>query len=151
MNNTYRTDFENMGIMTLENIHRGINHKVEELQEKLSGDMGITSKYTILPRNFEILPIDKCSLHDIKMLEDLHAKRFDCFWTMEQKKAKQNRTIELFEATFQFYSYLDIHNDNEINQLYNVCQAWNDGSIMSSHQIIRQIMRNPNFLYEVML
>lgn len=145
----YRTDFENLRIPTLENIHRGITHKVEILQEKLSGDMGITTKYNILPRNFSILPIEKCSLHDIEMLEDLHAKRFDCYWTLEEKKAKQKGETALFDATFRFYSFIDLLNDNEINELYNVCQTWNNGSIMTSHNIIEEIKKNSNFLEEV--
>ncbi len=149
MNNTYRTDFENMRISTLENIHNGITHKVEVLQEKMSGDMGIPTYYNILPRNFDILPIEKCSVHDIELLKDLHEKRFDCFWTIEEKKAAEQNDLDSFDAKFRFYSFVDLLNDNEINKLYSLCQEWNNGSIMTSHDIIEQIKKNPNFIEEV--
>ena len=84
--NSYRTDFENMRIPTLENIHNGITHKKEVLQEKMSQDMGRKPFYDILPRNYDILPMEKCSIRDIKELDDLHAKQFDCFWTLEKRK-----------------------------------------------------------------
>lgn len=149
MNNTRRTDFENLRIPTLENLHRGITHKVEVLQEKLSVDMGIPTFYNILPRNFSILPVEKCSLHDIQMLEDLHEKQFNCFWTLEEKKAAEQNELDSFDARFRFYSFVDLLNDNEINNLYIICQKWNNGSIMTSHDIIEQIKKNPNFLQEV--
>lgn len=151
MNNTYRTDFENLRIPTLENVFQGIDHKVEVLQEKMSGDMGIKSFYHILPRNFEILPIEKCSVQDVEMLKDLTAKRFDCFWTLEAKKAEEQGTVKQFEATFRFYSFLDMLNDDEINEFYIICQEHNHGHIMTSHQIIQEIRKNPNFLEEVMV
>lgn len=149
MNNTYRTDFENLRIPTLENIHRGITHKVEVLQEKLSNDMEIPTVYNILPRNFNILPVEKCSLHDIQLLEELHAKQFDCFWILEQKKAIVNNDLENYEAKFRFYSFVDLLNDNELNCLYINCKIWNNGSLMTSHDIIEQIKKNPDFLEEV--
>lgn len=149
MNNTYRTDFENLRIPTLENIHRGITHKVEVLQEKLSNDMEIPTVYNILPRNFNILPVEKCSLHDIQLLEELHAKQFDCFWILEQKKAIANNDLENYEAKFRFYSFVDLLNDNELNCLYINCKIWNNGSLMTSHDIIEQIKKNPDFLEEV--
>ena len=45
MNNTYRTDFENMRIPVLQNVHNGISHKKEELQAKMAGDMNRSSFY----------------------------------------------------------------------------------------------------------
>ena len=70
-------NYENYSIIQLENIHRGITHKKEVLQEKMAEDMGRKAFYDILPRNFTILPIEKCSLHDIRQLEELHEKAFD--------------------------------------------------------------------------
>jgi len=148
MNNTYRTDFENMRIPVLQSVHNGITHKKEVLQEKLSKDMGIPTFYNIVPRNFSILPIEKCSHHDIKMLEDLHAKQFDCFWTLEEKKACENDDHKNFEARYRFYSFMDLLNDNEVNEFYIQCQERN-GSLMTSHDIIEQLKINPNFLEEV--
>lgn len=111
--------------------------------------MGIPTFYNILPRNFSILPVEKCSLHDIQMLEDLHEKQFDCFWTLEEKKAAEQNDLDSFDARFRFYSFVDLLNDNEINNLYTICQKWNNGSIMTSHDIIEEIRKNPNFLEEV--
>lgn len=148
MNNTYRTDFENLRIPTLENIHNGIVHKVEVLQEKMSVDMGIPTFYNILPRNFDILPVEKCSVHDMELLKDLHEKRFDCFWTLEEKKAAEQND-PTFEARFRFYSYLDILNDEEVNVFFTKCQE-HKGSLMTSHDIIRELMINPDFIKEVM-
>lgn len=147
--NSYRTDFENMRISTLESIHNGIVHEVELLQEKMSGDMGIPTFYNILPRNFDILPIERCSVHDIELLKDLHKKRFKCFWTLEEKKAAE-KNDKSFDARFRFYSYLDILNDNEVNDFFNKCQSHNQGKLMTSHDIIQTLMVNPNFIKEVM-
>ena len=148
MNNTYRTDFENMRIPVLQNVHNGISHKKEELQAKMAGDMNRSSFYDILPRNYTILPMEKCSIHDIKLLDDLHTKQFNCFWTLEAKIAEANNDLENYEAKFTFYSFVDLLNDNELNSLYASCQEWNNGSIMTSHDIIEQLKKNPNFLEE---
>ena len=145
MNNTYRTDFENLRIPTLENIHRGITHKVEVLQEKMSEDMGRTAYLDIVPRNFSVLPIDKCSIHDLKKLEELHETAFDCFWTMERKKAQKNGTIKLYDATFKFYSLMDCLTDDEQSIVYDKAEAYCKQR-MSSLNIIQKIVENPNFL-----
>ena len=149
MNNTYRTDFENMRIPTLQSVHNGISHKVEVLQEKMSVDMGRKPFYDILPRNYNILPMERCSIHDIEMLDDLHAKQFDCFWTLEAKKASEQNDLDSFNARFRFYSFMDQLNDEEVNEVYENCKAWNKNSIMTAHDIIEQLKKNPNFLEEV--
>ena len=147
--NSYRTDFENLRIPTLEKIHNGIVNKFEILQEKMSGDMDIPTFYNILPRNFDILPVEKCSVHDIELLKDLHEKRFNCFWALEEKKAAE-KNDKSFDARFRFYSYLDILNDNEVNDFYCKCQEHNNGHLMTSHDIIQTLMMNPDFIKEVM-
>lgn len=145
MNNTYRTDFENMRIPTLQNVYGGITHKREVLQQKMSEDMGRSAYLDILPRNFSILPIEKCSLHDIQMLEELHEKAFDCFWIMERKKAEENGTMELYDATFKFYSIMDCLTDDEQSKLYDKAEAYCKQR-MSSHKIIQAMIETPNFL-----
>ncbi len=150
MNNTYRTDFENMRIPMLENIYRGVTHKREVLQEKMAADMGRSVFYDILPRNFSILPIEKCSLQDVKNLEELHETAFDIHWIIQKKKAEENGTIELFDATFKFYSLMDCLTDKEQDRVYEKAEEYS-GYRMSSHEIIRCIMQTPNFLKEVMV
>ena len=149
--NTYRTDFENMSIPTLKGIHNGITHKVEVLQQKMSGDMEIPTCLNILPRNYTILPVGRCSLHDLSLLEELHEKRFDCFWTMKQKEAEAKGDLETFNAEFKLYSFFDVLNDNELNKFYQKAQEKNGGSIMTSHMIVEELKRNPDYLEEVML
>jgi len=143
MNNTYRTDFENMRIPTLQSIYTGITHKRTQLQQKLAADMGRSSFYDILPRNYTILPIEKCSIQDLGILEELHEKAFDCFWTIEKKKAEEKGQLKEFEATFKFYSLMDCLTDDEQSRIY-------EKAGMSSHEIIQSIMQTPNFLEEVM-
>ena len=147
--NSYRTDFENMRIPTLENIHNGITHKKEVLQEKMSQDMGRKPFYDILPRNYDILPMEKCSIRDIKELDDLHAKQFDCFWTLENKRASEQNDLDTFNASFRFYSFIDELNDIEVNKFYESCKYWNNNSIMTSYDIIEELKKNPDFIEEV--
>ena len=149
MNNTYRTDFENMSINTLKGIHHGITHKVEILQQKMAADMGRSSCLDILPRNYDILPMGRCSLHDAKLLEELHEQRFDCYWTLERKKAEKAGTLELYYATFKWYSYLDCINDDEQAHVWSKIESYCNQR-MTSHKIIACIMEAPNFLEEVM-
>ena len=145
MNNTYRTDFKKMRIPTLHNVHNGITHKQEVHQEKMAADMQRSAYYDILPRNYSILPIEKCSLHDIQLLEERHEKAFDCFWTMERKKAEKNGTIKLYDATFKFYSLMDCLTDAEQSIVYDKAEAYCKQR-MSSLNIIQKIVENPNFL-----
>ena len=144
-----KIDFENLRIPQLENIHRGITHKFEVLQEKMAGDMNRSSYYDILPRNFSILPVEKCSIHDLHLLEELYEKKFDCFWTLEHKKAIENDTLENYYARFKFYSFIDLLNDDELYEFYGRCDAFCNQQ-MSTHKIILAIMEYPNFLDEVM-
>lgn len=152
MNNTrhqYPDTFENYRIPQLENIHRGIKHKVEVLQEKMAGDMGRSTFLDILPRNFSIIPeIEQCSLHDRTLLKELHAKQFNCFWTLEHKKAIESDTLEDYYAAFKFYSFVDLLNDNELYEFYGKCDAFCNQQ-MSTLKIIRAIMEYPNFIEEV--
>ena len=148
MNNTYRTDFENMRIPTLQNIHVGVTHKLETLQKKMASDMGRSSFYDILPRNYDLLPIELCSLHDIRLLEELHERSFDVYWTMEKKKAEENGTLEKFEASFKLYSLLDCLTDEEQNRFYDKMEAYID--VPTSHKVIQKLIDEPNFL-EVMI
>ena len=147
MNNTYRTDFENMRVPTLQTIYTGITHKRTQLQQKLAADMGRTQYYDILPRNFTILPIERCSIHDLGILEELHEKAFDCYWEMERKKAEEKGdfAVEEFEATFKFYSFMDCLTDTEQNRIYEKAEAYCNHR-MSSQEIIRNIMQTPDFL-----
>ena len=150
MNKHYHTNFEKMRIPTLRNIHMGITHKVEVLQEKMAQDMGRTMYYDILPRNYEILPMEKCSLHDVEMLDDLCTRRFECFWTLQKKEAEEKNNLADFEARFKFYSYINFLTDNEINEFYLKCQE-HKGRLMSSHDIILELRNNPQFIEEVMV
>ena len=151
MNKHYHTDFETLRVPQLENIYNGINHRVEELQEKMCSDMGRSSYYDILPRNFNIIPeIQKCSLHDKKLLEELTAKRFDCFWTIQRKKAESNGTLEQYYAEYKFYTLYNRMNDEQINELFIRAEAYCNQS-MTTHKIIQCIMEAPNFLEEVMV
>lgn len=152
MNNRhYRTDFENMRIPQLQNVHRGITHSVRQLQQKMAQDMGRTMYYDILPRNYEILPMEKCSLHDVEMLDDLCSKKFECYWTLKRKEAEQKKELAKFEAEYKFYCFRDFLNDEELNEFFTKCQEHNDGHIMGTHTIIRKLMVNPHFLEEVMV
>ena len=149
-NHHHKTDFENLRVTQLERIYNGVNHKVELLQEKLAADMGRTSFYDILPRNFSIIPeIHQCSLHDLKELEELTAKRFDVYWAMEHKKAAAKGTLEKYYAEFKYYSLRDTLNDDEINELFTRIETYCNQR-MTSHKIITCIMEAPNFLEEVM-
>ncbi|MBQ2653051.1 MAG: hypothetical protein IJF83_05805 [Methanobrevibacter sp.] len=142
--NTYRTNFENMRVPTLQTIYTGITHKREKLQAKMAEDMGRTGFYDILPRNFEILPIEKCSLHDIRLLEELDEKSFDVFWTIEKKKAEAKGTVKEFEAKFKFYSFMDCLTDEEQRRVYDKMESYIDSP--TSHKIIQRLIVEPNFL-----
>lgn len=149
--NNHLTDFENLRVPQLESIYNGIDHKVEILQEKLAADMGRNQYLDILPRNFSIIPeIHQCSLHDLKELEELTAKRFDVFWIMEHKKAKENGNLEKYYAEFKYYSLRDTLSDDEINELFLKIEAFCNQR-MSTHKIIQCIMDAPNFLDEVIV
>ena len=138
-------------IPQLENIYMGVTHKREELQAKMADDMGYKySIYNILPRNFDILPIEKCSLHDITLLEELHEKSFDIYWNLEKKKAAENGTLEQYYAAFKFYSFMDVLSDEEQDKVYSKVKDYCNQS-MSSHKIIGCIMDAPNFLEEVVM
>ena len=148
MNHHYRTDFENMRIPTLENIYRGVTHKREVLQEKMAQDMGRSAYYDILPRNYDILPIEKCSIQDVKDLEELHEKAFDVQWIIEKKKAEENGTLEQYYASFKWYSFMDVLTDTEQRRVFERIEAYCNQR-MSSLKIIQCIMEAPNFLEEV--
>ena len=149
MNNTYRTDFENLRVPVLQSIYTGITHKRTQLQQKLAADMGRKQYYDILPRNYTILPIEKCSIQDLGTLEELHEKSFDCHWTIERKKAEANGTLEEYEATFKFYSLMDCLTDVEQNRIYEKAEAYCKHR-MSSHEIIQNIIQTPDFLEVIM-
>ncbi|MBR1748231.1 MAG: hypothetical protein IJ743_00380 [Bacilli bacterium] len=144
------TSFENLRIPQLENMYVGVTHKREVLQQKMAEDMGRAAYLDILPRNFEILPIEKCSLHDVSMLEDLHEKSFDIFWTIEKKKAAEKGTLEHYYANFKFHSFMDVLTDEEQNLVYCKVRDYCNQS-MSSHKIVQCIMDAPNFLEEVVM
>lgn len=148
MNNT-RTDFENMRISTLRNIYVGVTHKKEVLQEKLAADMGRSSFYDILPRNYSILPVEKCSLQDLSQLEKLHERAFDVHWTLKQKEAVEKNNLQYYNAEFKLYSFLDVLNDIEQKLFFEKLEA-KYGQRVSTHMIIQRIMQQPKFLEEVM-
>lgn len=143
------SNFEQLRIPQLENIHRGVTHKLEVLQEKMAGDMGRSTYYDILPRNFPNLPVEKCSIHDLKLLEELHEKSFDVYWTLEHKKAEENDTLEAYYASFKFYSFRDCLTDDELNEFFVRCEAYCNQR-MSTQKIIQALMEAPNFIEEVM-
>lgn len=140
--------WEQLRIPQLESIYNGVTHKKEVLQQKMAEDMGRSAYYDILPRNYEILPIEKCSLHDIQLLEELHEKAFDVHWTIEKKKAAENGTLELYYATFKWYSFMDVLTDDAQRRIFNKIEAYCNQR-MSSHKIIQCLMEAPNFLEEV--
>lgn len=145
------TSFEKLRIPQLETIYMGVTHKREELQAKMADDMGYKySIYNILPRNFDILPIEKCSLHDITLLEELHEKAFDIHWILEKKKAEETGNLEQYYAAFKFYSFMDVLTDDEQDTVYCKIRDYCNQS-MSSHKIICCIMDAPNFLEEVVM
>lgn len=137
--------FENYSIIQLENILRGVTYKKEELQQKMAGDMGRKGFYDILPRNFKILPIEKCSLHDIKKLEELAEKSFDITWTIEKKKAEETGTLKVYDAAFKFHSFMDCLTDDEQRIVYEKAEAFSKQR-MSSHKIIGCMVDDPDFL-----
>ena len=150
MNKHYQTNFEKLRVSQLEKIHMGLNHRVEKLQEKMNEDMGRSlSKYDILPRNFNIIPeITKCDIKDLQELEELTTIRFECYWTMEKKKAKQNGTMEKYYAEYKFYDFRNRMNDEQINELFIRAEKYCHQK-MTTHKIIECIMKAPNFLEEV--
>ena len=151
MNRHYQeTDFSKLRVPQLENIYNGIDHQVEELQIKMAADMNRSAYLDILPRNYNIIPeINECSLHDIKSLEDLTSKRFTVHWLIEKMKAEKNGTLEKYYAEYKFYSIRNGMNDEQINELFNLVDAYCNQR-MTSHKIIQCIMKYPNFLEEVM-
>lgn len=140
--------WEQLRIPQLQNIHNGITHKKEVLQQKMAEDMGRSGYYDILPRNYEVLPIEKCSIHDVHLLEELHEKAFDVYWTMEKKKAEENGNMEQYYASFKLYSFMDVLTDNEQRRVFDKIEAYCNQR-MSTHKIIQCIMEAPNFLEEV--
>lgn len=148
MNNHHATSFKNMRIPQLENIHRGVTHKKEVLQEKMAVDMGRSTFYDILPRNYSILPVEKCSLHDLSLLEELHEKAFDIHWTLEYKKAVKKDNLAQYNAEFKLYSFLDVLNDLEKRLFFEKLES-KYGHRVSTHMIIQELMKSPNFLEEV--
>jgi len=133
------TTFEKFAPNKLGDIHRAISHDIELLQQKMAADMGRVGYLDILPRNFGILPIEKCSLQDVTLLEELHEKAWDCLWTKEKKEAKD---LKRFNAEFKFWSFMEVLTDDERNSFFNKVN-------MSSLEIIQQMIYNPNFLNEV--
>ena len=140
--------WEQLRIPQLQNIHNGITHKKEVLQQKMAEDMQRSAYYDILPRNYEVLPIEKCSIHDVHLLEELHEKAFDVYWTMEKKKAEEKGTMEQYYASFKLYSFMDVLTDNEQRRVFDKIEAYCNQR-MSTHKIIRCIMEAPNFLEDV--
>ena len=140
--------WEQLRIPQLQNIHNGITHKKEVLQQRMAEDMQRSAYYDILPRNYEVLPIEKCSIHDVHLLEELHEKAFDVYWTMEKKKAEEKGTMEQYYASFKLYSFMDVLTDNEQRRVFDKIEAYCNQR-MSTHKIIRCIMEAPNFLEEV--
>jgi hypothetical protein len=142
--------YEQMRIPQLQTLHRGITHKKEILQLKMAADMGRSSCLDILPRNYDILPMGRCSLHDSKLLEELHEQAFDVYWTIEKKKAEETGNLEKYYAEFKWYSFIDCLNDDEKNEVWNRIERY-CRQRMTSHQIIQCIMEAPNFLEEVLV
>lgn len=140
--------WEQLRIPQLESIYNGVTHKKETLQQKMAADMDRSGYYDILPRNYGVLPIEKCSLHDIQLLEELHEKAFDVFWTIQKKKAEEKGTMEQYYASFKLYSFMDVLTDNEQRRVFDKIEAYCNQR-MSTHKIIQCIMQAPNFLEEV--
>lgn len=140
--------WEQLRIPQLESIYNGVTHKKETLQQKMAADMDRSGYYDILPRNYGVLPIEKCSLHDIQLLEELHEKAFDVFWTIQKKKAEEKGTMEQYYASFKLYSFMDVLTDNEQRRVFDKIEAYCNQR-MSTHKIIQCIMEAPNFLEEV--
>ena len=135
-------NYENYSIIQLENIYRGVTHKREVLQEKMAGDMGRSAHYDILPRNYDILPIEKCSLHDVQKLEELHETAFDVLWTIEKKKAEENGTLEQYYATFKFYSFIDVLTDAEQRRVFERIESYCNQSGNTSIRCVNGIAPN---------
>lgn len=140
--------WEQLRIPQLESIYNGVTHKKETIQQKMAADMDRSGYYDILPRNYGVLPIEKCSLHDIQLLEELHEKAFDVFWTIQKKKAEEKGTMEQYYASFKLYSFMDVLTDNEQRRVFDKIEAYCNQR-MSTHKIIQCIMEAPNFLEEV--
>ena len=149
MNKHQTTNFEALRVPQLENIHFKLNRQVVELQEKMAVDMGRIPYYDILPRNYNIIPeITRCSIDDLQLLEELTNKRFECYWTMEKKKAEANGTLERYYAEYKFYNFRNSMNDEQINELFLRAEEYCHQR-MTTHKIIQCIMQSPNFLEEV--
>ena len=136
------TKYEKYPPSKLEDIHRAITHEREELQQKMAQDMGRKGYLDILPRNFDILPMEKCSLQDISKLEELHEKAFDCLWTMEKKKAKEKDGLEEYQARLKFWSFMDTLTDDERDIFFIKVK-------MNSLNVVQHMMVDPDFLKKV--
>ena len=148
MNKTHQPNFENIRVPVLERMYAGIQHKLEKLQRKLAEDMGRIGYYDILPRNFPILPIEKCQAEDLEKLEELEKQSFDCFWAIEKKKARESDNMEEFYATYKFYRYMEYLSDDEIDEFMQRAKKYCN-THMTTHMCIRAIMEAPNFIEEV--
>ena len=118
MNKHYpNTDFEALRVPQLEKIYNGINHSVEELQGKMNRDMGRSlSKYDIHPRNYNIIPeIEKCSLHDLELLEELTESGIEEIYLVIGKNDEECYNQLFSEVSPRIFNKLD---DEERRYLY---------------------------------
>lgn len=111
--------------------------------------MGRVQYHDILPRNFSMLPVEKCSLHDLSKLEELHERAFDVHWAMEKKKAIAKNNLAYYNAEFKLYSFLDVLNDLEQKLFFEKLEAFY-GHRVSTHMIIQELMQQPDFLEAVL-
>lgn len=149
MNKHHQTDFKHLRIPQLEKIYNGVQHRKEELQKKMACDMGRSSYLDIHPRNYTIIPeLKKCSLHDMQLLDELCEKEFNVYWTMEQKKAEESGTLEVYYATNKLYKFRNTVTDEEFRRFLIKADTYCNQR-MNTHKCIQALMEYPNFIEEV--
>ena len=148
MNKTHQPNFENIRVPVLERMHTGIEHQLEKLQQKIAQDMGRVRYHDILPRTFPILPGEKCKPEDLHELEKLAIDSFNCFWTIEKKKAENMDKMEEYYATYKLYSFIESCTDEEFDEFMVKAKKYCN-THMTTHKIIRVLMEYPNFIEEV--
>ena len=120
-------EYNDLNITQLGKIYNGVSYKMETLQKKMKDDIisngGCVDLpyYDILPRNFSLIDIDYCSLHDKKLLCELHMKRFKVYWLLEYKKALMKNEDEVirWKSNFILYFFHECIDDNVWNNMLN--------------------------------
>jgi hypothetical protein len=95
-----------------------------------------------------LIDIDYCSLHDRRLLCELHEKRFKVYWLLEYKKAVMKNEDEVIRWKSQFILYF-FHECIDDNVWNNMLDEVKDGifsciSTINIAYFIEQIIRSEN-------